>query len=140
MAEGMGSDPKYGTFSIDALEQVFAFNPNGTTDYTNTQQGIDDKDAGGQLSAGGGQGSMTSEFFKNRGPFEIVLTMSKQYDMNGDGRPEWNWIWHHHQSYTMIGWMNYEYLMRQWPIESFSMFPRIEQPDGYSVSERLGIG
>jgi hypothetical protein len=137
MADGMGSDPKYGTFSKDALEQVFAFNPNGTTDYTNTQQGIDDKDAGGQLSAGGGQGSMTSEFFQNRGPFEIVLTMSKQYDMNGDGRPEWNWIWHHHQSYTMIGWMNYEYLMRQWPIESFSMFPRIEQPDGYSVPERL---
>lgn len=137
LAKGMGSDPKTGVFSMEAMERVFSFQENGTTDYTSDPEGTWDKDAGGQLNAGGGQGTLTSEFFKNRGPFEITLTMSKQYDMNDDGIVEWNWIWHHHNSYTMIGWMNYEYLMRQWPVEFFSMFPRINQHDGYSVPERL---
>lgn len=137
MAKGMGDDVKKGTFSAEALEIVFAFNPNGQTDYVTDPEGSDDKDEGGMISAGGGQGTTTSDFFANRGPFEIRLCMSKRYDMNGDGTVEENWFWLHYQTHTMIGWMPYEYLMDQRPVEFFSPFPRVNQFDGYSVPERI---
>lgn len=137
LADGMGDNPMNGVFSRDALEIVFSYNPNGTTDVPNDPEGSWDKDEGGQLDVGVGQGSQTGETFRNRGPFLIRLCMSMQHDMNGDGRVERNWFWLHDLSQTLIGWMPYEYMMDQWPCEFFSMFPRVNQFDGYSIPERL---
>jgi hypothetical protein len=137
LCDGMGGNPKNGVFSRDAIEQVLAYVPVGQTDLSNDPEGSYDKDAGGQLDTSIGQGSLTSDTFRNRGPVMIELCMSEQHDMNDDGIVERNWFWLHPISQTMIGWMPYEYLIDRWPIEMFSMFPRIQQIPGYSIPERL---
>lgn len=138
LAAGMGDNEKTGAFSREALEMIYSYNPNGQTDVPTDPEGDFDKDAGGQLSTGQGQGSITGDTFRNRGPFQIRLAMSKQHDMNGDGRVEMNWFWLHDRSMKLIGWMPYEYLTGgRWNAEFFSMFPRVNQFDGFSIPERL---
>jgi hypothetical protein len=137
LAEGMGDDPEFGTFSMEAIESILTYNPNGEDDVAKDPEGDYDKDAGGQLDTGSGQGTNTSSTYKGRGPFLIRLGFSKQHDMNHDGRIERNVFWYYEPSNTLLGWCPYEYMLNRWPIITFAAFPRIEQFDGYSMMERL---
>lgn len=137
LMDGMGDDPKNGAFSRDAIEMALSYVVEGQTDIPTDPQGTYDKDAGGQIDVGIGQGSLASTTFTNRGPLEIRLGFSKQHDMNDDGRPERNIFFLHDRSQRLIGWMPYEYLMDKWPLPMLSCFPRINQPYGYSIPERL---
>lgn len=137
LMDGMGDDSSNGVFSREAIEMALSYVVEGQTDIPSDPQGTYDKDAGGQIDVGIGQGSLNSTTFRNRGPLEIRLGFSKQHDMNGDGRVERNIFFLHDRSQRLIGWVPYEYLMNKWPLPMFSCFPRIGQPYGYSVPERL---
>jgi hypothetical protein len=126
-----------GVFYEDAVERVLVRLNSGTSDVSSDPEGAYDKDAGGQINVGQGQGSMTSEFFTNRGPARIVRTFSYQYDLNGDKKPEKNVLWHHPDYPELLGWAPYEYVSGEWPTFCFSPFPRPDRPYGYSLIERL---
>jgi hypothetical protein len=126
-----------GTFKEEAVERVLVRLNSGTTDVASDPTGAYDKDAGGQIQVGQGQGSITSEFFRNRGPARIVRTCSSQFDMNRDKKPEKNIFWHHPDYPEMLGWTEYEYLAGQWFTFCFAPFPRPDRVYGYSLIERL---
>lgn len=126
-----------GTFRLEDVEEILANVTAGTTDVASSEGGYEDKDAGGQINVGLGQGALVSKFFANRGPAECERLFSDQFDMNGDGIPERNVFWFYSRYPKFLGFMPYEYVAGEWPTFMFSPFPRPDRPYGYSLVERL---
>jgi hypothetical protein len=128
---------KDGVFDADATEDILRYVTAGTTDVSSDYEGSYDKDAGGQIDVGQGQGALVSRFFKNRGPAELIRLMSEQFDMDGDGVAEKNIFWFYSRTPKFLGWETYEYVDNNWPTHCFNPFPRPLRPYGYSLVERL---
>ena len=128
---------KEGVFYEDAVERILQRCTAGQTDVASDPQGAYDKDAGGQINVGQGQGAIVSEFFKNRGPARLVRLFSEQFDLNDDGIAEKNVFWFSPEYSELVGWHEYEYVDGSWPSFMFAPFPRPDRPYGYSLVERL---
>lgn len=124
-----------GFFDGDEVEQALNWVPTGMSDVAADPAGTYDKSASYQLGIGMAQGSLTSKFFKNRGPIKVRRFHSRQYDMNGDGIPEENIFWLHEYSQRMLGWIPYDYADGKRPFFAFKPFPRADQFLGFSVPE-----
>lgn len=120
------------------VEKVLVWDPAGVTDVAADWQRHYDKAVGNQLDIGMGQGVMSSEFFKNRGPFKIWRIHTRQYDLDNDGIPEENVMWLHDQSGYLLGVVPDEYIAPTRPFFDFSPFPRPDEFYGFSLAERLG--
>jgi len=120
------------------VEKVLVWDPAGVTDVAADRQRHYDKAIGNQLDIGMGQGVMSSEFFRNRGPFKVWRIHTKQYDLDGDGIPEENVMWVHDQSGYLLGVVPDEYIAPTRPFFDFSPFPRPDEFYGFSLAERLG--
>ena len=136
------ADNPDGVLDADEVEAALMYVPTGNDEVTSSEKGDADKKAGGQVSAGIGQGTMSSRFFKNRGPLEVQLALSDAFDLNGDDIPELNWFWYHHRSQRMLGWCPYEYMVPglddSWkPYFSFSPLPRVQEHYGFMLPIRL---
>jgi hypothetical protein len=125
------------TFDKEKVEEILMYGESGTSDVAGDPQGSEDKDIGGQIDVGQAQGSQTSRFFKNRGPFKIIQQHSRQRDMNEDGIVEENVFWIHEKSQIMAGWMPWEYMAHGRPFHTYSPLPRPDRFEGYSLIERL---
>jgi hypothetical protein len=128
---------KEGTFRPEAVEQLLSWVTQGTSDVSRDQQGTYDKTAGGQIQVGMAQGSLTSKFFKNRGPAQVVRFFTEQFDMDDDGVPEKNIMWFSPHQPLAIGFEPYEYAATEWPDFVFNPFPRPENDYGFALPERL---
>jgi len=131
-----------GVLDADEAEAALDYVPTGNDEVTSSEKGDADKKAGGQISAGIGQGSLSSRFFKNRGPLEIQLALSDAFDLNDDDIPELNWFWYHHRSQRMLGWCPYEYMVPglddSWkPYFSFCPLSRVGEHYGFMLPIRL---
>jgi hypothetical protein len=133
----MKAKVKEGVFRPAAVEQLLTWVTQGTSDVARDEQGAWDKTAGGQLQIGMAQGSLTSRFFANRGPAQVVRFFSEQFDMDGDGVPEKNIFWFSPFQPLCIGYEAYEYAAVEWPDFVFNPFPRPESDYGFSLPERL---
>jgi hypothetical protein len=111
--------------------------PQGLSDVSSDRQGYYDKNMGGQLIIGQGQGLVSDTFFKNRGPIKVWRIHSDQWDMDGDGWAEENVFWIHELSMYMIGWCPDNYIAPTRPFIQFSPFPRPDRFYGFSLPERL---
>ena len=120
------------------VDKVLAWDPAGITDVASDWQRHYDKAVGNQLDIGMGQGTMSSEFFRNRGPFKIWRIHTRQYDLDGDGIPEENVMWLHDMSGYLLGVVPDEYIAPTRPFFAFSPFPRPDEFYGFSLAERLG--
>lgn len=128
------------TFYQDAIDTCLAYNADGAaSDVASDPQGSADKTAGGQIQPGANQGTHTSEFFKNRGPFKVFRIHSREFDMDGDGEAEENIFYYYEKTREMLGWMPYDYLTQDRPFFAFSPYPREESFAGYSLVERLAM-
>jgi hypothetical protein len=124
-------------FNQEKVDEVLDWVVAGMTDVSSDPLGDYDKTVGGQIQTGQGQGTLTSRFFVNRGPAQIIRRFSEQFDMNGDGIPERNIFWFYGKMPKMIGWTPYEYIASEWPTFCFAPFERPLQVPGYSLVERL---
>ena len=120
------------------VEKVLAYDPAGISDVAADRQRHYDKQIGNQLDIGMGQGVLSSEFFRNRGPFKIWRVHTRQYDLDNDGTPEENVLWVHDQSGYLLGVVPDEYIAPHRPFFDFSPFPRPDEFYGFSLAERLG--
>lgn len=131
-----------GPLDADEVEEALIYAQVGNDEVSSDRQGYQDKSAGGQVTSGIGQGSLTSRFFKNRGPLKVELVLTKQYDMNDDGLVEWNWMWYHDLNQRMLGWCPYEYMVpglsdSSKPYFSFCPLPRVQEHYGFMLPIRL---
>jgi hypothetical protein len=123
------------------VERALRYDPNGQSDVASDRQGYYDKDASQQIGVGQGQGTLTSRFFRNRGPIKVWVGISNQFDMDDNGEAEQNMFWLHEQSQRMLGWTQYDYATGQRPWFNFNPLPRTTDFYGYSLIERLsGVG
>ena len=120
------------------VDKVLVWDPAGISDVASDWQRHYDKQAGNQINIGMGQGTMSSEFFANRGPFKVWRIHTRQYDLDGDGIPEENVMWLHDQSGYLLGVVPDEYIAPTRPFFDFSPFPRPDEFYGFSLAERLG--
>lgn len=135
--EELNNRIRAGIFDSDEVERALTYVPSGTSDVPADPAGTYDKTASYQIGIGMSQGSLSSEFFKNRGPIKVRRIHSRQYDMNGDGVPEENIFWLHEQSQRLLGWTDYSYTDGRRPFFACRPFPRSDGFLGYSVPERL---
>jgi hypothetical protein len=126
-----------GILDEDEVERALSQNPSGTSEVAADRQGTGDKNVSMQVDIGLAQGTMSSSFFKNRGPLKIWRIHSSQYDMDGDGEAEENIFYLHEIGNRMLGWMKYDYPVWQRPFFAFTPFPRPDEFYGYSIMERL---
>lgn len=126
-----------GLLDSDEVERALRYDMYGTNEVASDPQGSYDKDASMQIGIGQGSGSLSSEFFKNRGPMKVWRIHTNLFDMNGDGRPEENVFWLHQLSQRLLGWTPYDYADGRRPFFAFAPFPRADQFYGYSIVERL---
>ena len=120
------------------VEKVLSYDPAGISDVAADRQRHYDKQVGNQLDIGMGQGVLSSEYFRNRGPFKIWRVHTRQYDLDYDGVPEENVLWVHDQSGYLLGVVPDEYIAPHRPFFDFSPFPRPDEFYGFSLAERLG--
>ena len=128
---------KAGNLKKSEVERILTYAPSGNTEVAADRQGSWDKNRQGQIDTGMGQGSLTSKFFKKRGPFKVWRIHSSQYDMNLDGHIEENVFWLHEQSQRMLGWIEYNYPSEARPFFSYTPYPNPDEFLGYSLVERL---
>jgi hypothetical protein len=126
-----------GLLDSDEVELALSYVPTGTSEVPTDLLGYYDKSTGQQLQIGQGQGSLTSRFFRNRGPIEVFRVHTRQYDLNGDGIPEENIVWLHYLNQRMLGFAPYDYATGKRPFFSFAPFPRPREFAGFSLVERL---
>jgi hypothetical protein len=126
-----------GLLDWDWCERALSYVPAGLSDVSSDRQGAYDKTMGGQIIVGQGQGIVSNEFFKNRGPIKVWRVHTDQWDIDGDGWSEENVIWIHEQSMYMLGWCPDNYIAPTRPFINFSPFPRPDRFYGFSLSERL---
>lgn len=129
-----------GLLDSGEVELALRYDMTGTSEVSSDPEGHWDKDASRQIGIGQGSGSLSSKFFKNRGPMKVYRVHTNLFDLNGDGVPEENILWLHQLSQRMLGWTPYEYAAdggSRRPFFSFCPFPRADQFYGYSVIERL---
>lgn len=126
-----------GLLDSGEVERALNYVPSGTSDVAADRTGTYDKSISEQIGIGMGQGSITSRFFKNRGPIKVWRIHSRQFDMNKDGVVEENIFYLHELSQRMLGWMPYDYASGQRPFFAFSPFPRPDRFYGFSLIERL---
>lgn len=72
----------------------------------------------------------------NRGPLEVWVIYTNQYDLDGDGVPEDNVLWVHDRSRLLIGYCAFPYWQGK-PFKSLTVFPRPNRFYGFSIPERL---
>ncbi len=126
-----------GFLDEDAIQYVLNLEPDGSSDVGSTRISDYDRTANHQISLGLAQGSQTSRFFRNRGPFKISRCLTNQYDFNEDGATEWNWVFLHEQSPTYLGYMPFEYITQSVPTVVYTPIPRPNRIDGFSACEHL---
>jgi hypothetical protein len=126
-----------GFLDEDAIAYVLNLEVDGSSDVGTTRQSDWDRTANHQISLGLAQGSQTSRFFRNRGPFKITRCLTNQYDFDEDGATEWNWVFLHEASPTYLGYMPFEYITQSIPTTIFTPLPRPNRIDGYSACEHL---
>lgn len=144
LAKGINESDHAGQFKLDAVELALSYTPNGTTEVPSSEQPTGALQEGRQVALGNGQGTQVSKFFANRGPIIVYRVHTRAYDLDGDGTPEENIIWVHATSWTMLGWMRYNYFTTLGgpvscirPFFAFAPFERPGQGDGFSVPGRL---
>lgn len=124
-------------FSWEDCEKALSYVSSGDDEHSGDPQGSYNKTAGSQIEVGLAQGSLTSTFFKNRGPIKVYRLHTRQFDLNHDDVVEENVIWLHEASMRMLGWCPYEYVVPERPFHVWCPFPRPGQAFGYSLVEWL---
>jgi hypothetical protein len=126
-----------GFLDEDAVQYILGLEPDGSSDVGTTRISDWDRTTNHQVTLGLAQGSQTSRFFRNRGPFKISRCLTNQYDFDGDGATEWNWVFLHEQSPTYLGYMPFEYMAQRCPSTIYTPLPRPNRIDGFSAIEHL---
>ena len=126
-----------GFFDEDAIQHILGLAPDGSSDVGFTRISDWDRTANHQISLGLAQGSQTSRFFRNRGPFKITRCLTNQYDFVGDGSTQWNWVFLHAASPTYLGYVPFEYITQRVPTTIYTPLPRPNRIDGFSGCEHL---
>jgi hypothetical protein len=127
-----------GILNRDWVERALMYVPIGEDDTAADRQGYYEKNAGGQIAVGQGQGTVTSRFFKNRGPIKVWRIHTNQFDMDDDGVSEENIFYLHEISQFMLGWVPEQNIALDRGFFTFTPMPRPDRPYGFSVCERLG--
>lgn len=126
-----------GLFDTSECERALSYLPYGITGVASDPLGTYDKSASHQIGIGAGQGSMVSEFFKNRGPLKVWRIHSNQFDLDGDGIVEENVFWLSDINQRLLGYMPYDYVSGIRPFFACTPFPRPGEFYGFSLLERL---
>lgn len=125
-----------GIFKEDMVEKILSYVSTGQGDLSYDRQGYSTYTIAGRLSVVDTSVAAPKNIKMTRGPVEMWMCLSNQYDLDGDGVPETNLIWVHDRSRLMAGVAPFEY-MRGIPFFDLSLWPRPNRIYGFAVPERL---
>jgi hypothetical protein len=121
------------------VDKALAYWPDGQGAVSSDRQGYWDKNAGGQINIGMGQGTIQSPEFKNRGPLKVWRFHTDQFDFNGDKVCErGNVVWHDELSGYNLGRCAANIIAPRRPFFTHAPLPRKGSIYGFSLLERLG--
>ncbi len=126
-----------GTLDADAVEHVLMMYPNGSGSIEADRQGNWDKTSNSQVSPGENQGTVQGRMFRNRGPFKVWVYLSNQFDIDGDGATEWNWVYLFDDSPTYLGYEPFRYIVGRPPSAFFAPIPNPDRIIGHSAATHL---
>lgn len=125
-----------GILRADKVEAALAFVSTAQGDLSYDRQGTSTYSISGRINVADVAAAPPEGITMSRGPIEIWVINTNQYDLDGDGVPEENILWVHDRSRTLLGFAPFEYLQGR-PYQALSMFPRPNRFYGFSVPERL---
>jgi hypothetical protein len=126
-----------GTFKKDAVEAVLSYVSPAQDERPMDPQGNFTYTIGGKIAIGDYSVTNPTGIKIARGPVEVWKVLTRQYDMDGDGAFEENFIWVHDTSQTMLGYAPYEYEGGR-PYFPICLMPRPNRFYGFSVPDVSG--
>jgi hypothetical protein len=126
-----------GVFDADMVERIMACTAAGQDERPWDRQGNATYTIGGKLTIGDYAIPMPDGIHVARGPVEMWQILTSQFDLDGDGVCEENYIWVHDMSRLMAGWAPYEYEGGR-PYFPICVMPRPNRMYGFSVPDVVG--
>lgn len=126
-----------GVFDKEQVEYILNFVAEGQDERTYDRQGNWTYTIGGKIDIGDNVVSDVEGVHVSRGPVQMWQILTDQYDLDGDGVCEENYIWIHDSSQRMAGFAPFEYEggRNYFPL---SLMPRPNRFYGFSVPDRVG--
>lgn len=135
--QDMWSMVEAGTFQEEATEKVLSFVSSGQDERPYDRQGNFTYTIGGKITVGDYSTTAPDGIKMSRGPVEVWKVLTRQYDLDGDGVCEENFIWIHDTSQIMLGYAPYEYEGGR-PYFPLALMPRANRFYGFSVPDIVG--
>jgi hypothetical protein len=126
-----------GVFNADMVERIMACTSAGQDERPWDRQGNATYTIGGKLTIGDYAIPMPDGMHVARGPVEIWQILTSQFDLDGDGVCEENYIWVHDMSRLMAGFAPFEYEGGR-PYFPITVMPRPNRFYGFSVPDVVG--
>lgn len=127
---------KAGAFNAEQTERVLKYVSTGQGDLSYDRQGYSTYTVSNRINVVDSAVAAPDNINMSRGPVEIWQVLTNQFDLDGDGVPEENFIWVHDRSRLMVGFAPFEYEHGR-PYFDLSVMPRPNRFYGFSVPERV---
>jgi hypothetical protein len=125
------------TFKKEAVEAIMSYVSSAQDERPYDSRGNFTYTIGGKIAIGDYSVTSPEGIKMARGPVEIWQVLTRQYDMDGDGVCEENFIWVHGTSQIMAGYKPYEYEGGR-PYFPLALMPRPNRFYGFSVPDVVG--
>lgn len=125
-----------GWFRKDKTEACLSYVSTGQGDLSYDRQGYSTYTINNRINVVDTAVAPPDGMKMTRGPIEVWMCLTKNFDFDGDGVPEENFVWVHDRSRMMMGYAPFEYL-RGCPYFDLAMWPRPKRIYGFGVPERL---
>lgn len=126
-----------GIFKKEIVERILAGDSAGEGELSWDRQGYHTYTIGNKIEVADYSVSEPEGIHVARGPVEMWQVLTRQYDLDGDGIPEENYVWVHDSSRLMAGFAPFEYEGGR-PYFPLSLMPRPNRLYGFSVPDRVG--
>ena len=124
-------------FDKDVAERVLAYVSDAQGELSYDQQGYATYTIGGRINVVDTAVAGPEDMKMTRGPVQVWRILTNQFDLDGDGVPEENFIWIHWRSRLMLGFAPFEY-ERGRNIFPLRLWPRPNRIYGFGVADRIG--
>jgi hypothetical protein len=127
---------KAGIADAERVEQVLSFVSTAQGDLSYDRQGTSTYQINNRIDVVDVAVAPPDGVKMNRGPVEIWVIYTNQYDLDGDGVPEENMLWVHDRSRMLVAYCPFPYWQGR-PFKPLAVFPRPNRFYGFSLVERL---
>ena len=127
---------KAGIADADRVERVLSYVSTAQGDLSYDRQGTSTYQINNRIDVVDVAVAPPEDVKMNRGPVEVWVVYTNQYDLDGDGVPEENILWIHDRSRILFAYCPFPYWQGR-PFKSLAIFPRPNRFYGFSIPERL---